>query len=97
MEDFLKMDIFFVVTTAVAFAVGVFVLAMLYYIGRILRSIDHILENVSRESDSVRGDIAVLRKKIADEGVKLRHFSDFFEEVILRKTRMKRKKHEEAE
>lgn len=86
MEDFLKMDIFFVVTTAVVFVVGLFFLVVLFYAIRILRNVDHISENISEESDSLRTDIAVLRTKLRDEGLKLKHFSDFFSRFVTRNT-----------
>ena len=86
------MDIFFVVTTGVVFCIGVFVMAILYYVVRILRSVDHVSRNVSEESDVLREDIALLRKKLTDEGLRLRHFSDFFEEILMRRASVKRKK-----
>ncbi len=84
------MDVFFVVTTAVVLCVGTFVLVALYYMIRILRSVDHVAHNISEESDRVRQDLVVLRQKIAEEGMRVRHFSDFFESVTGR-SRQKRK------
>ena len=92
MEDFLKMDIFFVVTTAVVFGVGTFFMVGLYYVVRILRSVDHISENISHESDSVRQDVALLREKISTEGVRFRHFLEFFEKVF-KKSETRQKRH----
>lgn len=85
MEDFLKMDIFFAVTTVVVLGGGVLGLIALIYIIKILKSVDHIAENVSEESDSVRGDVAILREKIRNEGVKIKHFMDFFGRMSSRK------------
>jgi hypothetical protein len=86
MNDFLKMDIFFLTTTVVVLLLGVFLIVALYYLIKILKSIDHVAQNVSAESDNVRGDISVLRGKIRDEGMKVKHFMEFFMNVAARKT-----------
>jgi hypothetical protein len=91
MNDFLKMDIFFLTTTVVVLLLGVFLIVALYYIIKILKSIDHVAQNVSDESDNVRGDILILRGKIRDEGMRVKHFMDFFMNVASRKTGRKTK------
>ncbi len=78
MDDFLKMDIFFAVTTAVVTLLGVFGLVALFYIIRILHKVDYIAHNVREESDSIRDDIENLRAKVKSEGMKWKHFADFF-------------------
>lgn len=78
MADFLKMDIFFFTTTAVVFVLALFLITALYYVIRILKSVDHVAHNVSDESDNLRDDVAVLREKIRTEGMKIKHFVDFF-------------------
>jgi len=85
MDDFLKMDIVFLVTTAAVFLGGVLCAVAFVYIIKILKSIDHVAHNVSEESDEVRGDFLVLRKRIREEGVKLKHFSEFFTSLVGRK------------
>lgn len=77
MDDFLKMDVFFVVTTAVVLGGGVLVAVALFYVIKILRNVDNVARNVSEESDNVRSDLSVLRTKIREEGVKVKHFADF--------------------
>ena len=78
MDDFLKMDVFFVVTTAVVILGGVLGVVALFYVVRILKSFDHLMKNVSEESDDVRKDFGILRTKIRDEGMKWQHLSNFF-------------------
>lgn len=85
MDEFFKMDFFFVVTTVIAMFVGIFILIALFYVIRVLKSIDHVARNVSEESDSFRDDIKVLRGRIADEGMKLKHLVDFFMGMRARK------------
>jgi hypothetical protein len=90
MSDFLKMDIFFFTSTLMVILLGLLLIVVLYYVIRILKSVDHVAHNVSDESDNLRDDVAVLRKKIHGEGVKMKHFYDFFMNFAGRK--MKRKK-----
>lgn len=78
MADFLKMDIFFFTTTAVVLLLGILLIVVLYYVIRILRSVDHVAHNVSDESDNLRDDVAVLREKIRQDGMRMKHFADFF-------------------
>ena len=96
MTDFLKMDVFFAVTTSVVVLGGVFLLVALFYLVRILRSADYVLRNVRDESDDIRGDMQILRKKVRDEGVKIRHFMDFFGTIHARNASPRKKKEERS-
>ncbi len=78
MSEFLKMDIFFAVTTMVVFIFGVMGMVALYYMIRVLRSIAHVADNVSKESDNVRKDVQELREKARSEGMRVTHLMDFF-------------------
>lgn len=97
MDDFLKMDLFFVVTTAVVFLVGLFALVALFYLVRILRSADHVMGNVRIESDTIREDIGILRTKIKDEGIRLKHFGELFESMYTRNVSPKGKRKTKSE
>lgn len=92
MDQFLKMDIFFVVTTIVVLGGGILCIVALVYVIKILKSVDNVARNVSEESDSMRGDISILRHKIREQGMKVKHFADFFGAMISR--RKSRKKSE---
>ena len=91
MADFLKMDIFFGVTTAVVFFAGLLLMVALFYAIQILRSMSRVAKNVADESDNVRGDVAVLRAKVRDEGMRIQHLVDFFLGMKERKTAQKKK------
>ena len=91
MADFLKMDIFFATTTVVVFLLGVFALAALYYAVRILKSLSHIAENVSAESDIVRADLSDLRAKVKSEGMKWRFVSNLFSNMAERSAKRSKK------
>jgi len=90
MDDFLKMDIFFAATTAVVLLGGAVLIVGLVYVVRILRNFDHLSRNISEESDHVRSDIAVLRSRIRDEGMKVKHWLDFFDRFSARRSRKKK-------
>jgi membrane protein implicated in regulation of membrane protease activity len=92
MNDFLKMDVFFLVTTTVVILLAVFALVALYYIIRILKSVDHVAHNVSEESDSLRDDITVLRAKVREEGMRVQHFLEFFAGITSRQRGRKKPK-----
>lgn len=77
MNEFLKMDIFFVVSTIAVVVVSVLVAYALIRILRILRSVEQISETVSDEAVLVRADVAQLRHNVRQEGFKLKHMSRF--------------------
>jgi hypothetical protein len=52
--------------------------------------VDHVAHNVSDESDNLREDVAVLREKVRGEGMKLKHFYDFFMNFAGRRARKKK-------
>jgi hypothetical protein len=64
MDEFLKMDIFFVVTTVVVVVLGVFVAFALWRLQRVLKNVEHVSKNIALESDLVHEDIAELRSSI---------------------------------
>lgn len=78
MSEFLKMDIFFAVTTMVVFFFGALGMVALYYVVRILRNFDRVAKNIADESDNVKKDVALLRAKAHEEGMRIGHLLDFF-------------------
>ena len=92
MQDFLKMDIFFFVTTFVVVSGGILLVIALYYVIRILRRVDHVMENVSEESNDIRGDIQILRQKVREEGLKMKHIGDFVTSFAARTAKKSRAK-----
>ncbi len=78
MDPFFKMDLFFVVTTAVAVISGALLCTVLFYVIRVMRSVDKIAKNVSEESDLLRGDIADFRASVRSEGLRWKHLSKLF-------------------
>ena len=78
MNDFAKMDIFFVVTTLVVVAFGIILTLILFRVWRILGHVEEISSMLSEEGSLVREDIAEFRSSVHREGFKMRFFGRFF-------------------
>ncbi|MCX6786742.1 MAG: hypothetical protein NTU85_02930 [Candidatus Kaiserbacteria bacterium] len=78
MNEFLKMDIFFFVTTVVVIVLGIFSVFVLVRLERVLKNIEHISEQVSLESDTIREDLAEMRKDIKRGKGHIRSLFSFF-------------------
>ena len=65
---FLKMDIFFLVTTITVALIGLFVAVVAFYVVRILRDINEITRTVSKEAKEFASDFRSVRTDIK-EGV----------------------------
>ncbi|MDP1689716.1 MAG: hypothetical protein Q8L52_00725 [bacterium] len=64
MDEFLKMDIFFFVTTIAVIVLAFFAAFVLWRLERVLKNIEHISEQVALESNTIRQDLAELRSNI---------------------------------
>jgi len=78
MEAFLKMDIFFFVTTIVVIVLALFTAFVLWRLERVLKNIEHISGQVALESDSIRGDLSKMRGDIRRGKGKLKSLFSFF-------------------
>ena len=77
MNDFLKMDVFFVVSTIAVIVITGLLAYALVRVLRILRNVEHISETVSEEAVLVRADVAEMRQNVKQEGFKIAHLSRF--------------------
>lgn len=77
MDDYLKQDIFFFITTVSVIFLTLLLGVFLVYVIRIARTVDQILIKVREETDIISGELGELRKNIRKEGVKLKHFAKF--------------------
>ena len=77
MNDFLKMDIFFVVTTVAVVVITILLGIVLIRVLRILKNVEDISLMVEEEGQRLREDIAEVRKNVHDEGLKVKHFLEF--------------------
>lgn len=77
MDDFLKMDIFFVVTTVSVAILTVLLAVVLIRVLRILKNIEDISVMVEEEGQKLREDIAQVRTRVREEGLRVKHLFDF--------------------
>ncbi|MDP2665333.1 MAG: hypothetical protein Q8P23_01635 [bacterium] len=77
MDEFLKMDIFFVVATVAVVVLAFFTAFVLWRLERVLRNIEHISEQVAAESDDIRQDLAGLRNDIKQGKGRLKSLFSF--------------------
>ncbi len=68
MEEFMKADIFFFITSIAVVLVTVGIAVALYYIVRILRNIQDVTERVDEGSKMLAEDLSALRGTIKREG-----------------------------
>ena len=64
MDEFLKMDVFFFVTTVAVIVLAFFSAFVLWRLQRVLKNIEHISEQASIESDLIRQDLSDMRGDI---------------------------------
>ena len=90
MNEFLKMDIFFVVTTAAVVVVTILLALVLIRAFRILKNIEDISLMVEEEGQKLKSDIASLRSSIKEEGVRASHLVRFLGFASGKKKRAKK-------
>ncbi len=67
MDSFLKMDIFFGVTTVAVVVVSILLVLVLIRLLRILKTVDEVSEIVQGEAEEIRDDIRAVRTKVKEE------------------------------
>ncbi len=89
MTEFLKMDIFFFVTTIAVAVVSIVLVVVLIRVLRILKNVEDISVMVEEEGQKLREDIGHVRAKVAEEGLRVSHMLDFLGVVKPKKSRKK--------
>lgn len=84
MNDFLKMDVFFFITTLAVILFTFFGAVVLWRLSRILKHIEHISEQAALESESIRGDLAEMRTDIRRGKGRLKSLFGFFSKTAKR-------------
>lgn len=64
MDDFLKMDIFFGVTTVAIVVVSILLALVLIRLLRILKTVDEVSEIVQEEAEDIRDDLREARANV---------------------------------
>lgn len=67
MNDFLKMDIFFIVTTGAVVVIAVLLVMVLIRLLRILKTVDEVSEIVQEEAEEIRNDIREVRAGVKEK------------------------------
>ena len=78
MDDFMKQDIFFFVTTVAVVTLALLLGSLLIYLIRIARTVDNIITKIKAETDIIVQEVSELRRNVRKDGVKLKHFWKFF-------------------
>lgn len=78
MDEFLKMDVFFVVTTVAVVLVGALLGLVLWRLHRILKNVEHVSEQVAIETDFIRQDISDIRAEIRSGRSRFASLTSFF-------------------
>jgi hypothetical protein len=84
MSDLLKMDIFFVVTTIAVVLLTLLVAIALYYVIRLLRTLDRIGEQIEEEAAALRADLNEVRSSAKKQGLKIKELATFFDRTAKR-------------
>ncbi|MFA6585434.1 MAG: hypothetical protein WCS97_03250 [Candidatus Paceibacterota bacterium] len=81
MNEFIKMDTFFFITTVAVVLFTTLGVVVLWRFLRILKNIEHISEQASLESDNIRTDLASIRADIRHGKNWLKSLLGFFGKV----------------
>ncbi|HEY4525335.1 MAG TPA: hypothetical protein VJL39_03135 [Candidatus Paceibacterota bacterium] len=84
MDDFFKMDVFFIVATLATIVLVALLAWILVRILRILGNVEKITDSAAAETELFRADIADVRKGVRDEGLKLKHIVQFARRALAR-------------
>ncbi len=77
MDNFLKMDIFFVVATCATVVISILLTLVLLRVLKILKKIDDVTALVREEGEQLREDIASVREKVQAGGLRIGHLFGF--------------------
>ena len=92
MDEFLKMDVFFFVTTVVVLALGIILLFIGLKIWRILGHVERIMEMAHEETELIKEDIDDFRADIRRRGFGMFSLGRFIANMTSNFTRRSRKK-----
>jgi hypothetical protein len=87
MDEFLKMDIFFVIASIGVIVLVLFTAFVLWRLERVLRNVEHISKQVAEESDEIRRDIALMRREVGRGKSRLKAAFSFLAKLTKRKSK----------
>jgi predicted Holliday junction resolvase-like endonuclease len=78
MNEFLKQDIFFFVTTIAVVILTLLLTVLIIYIIKISKDIKYISNRAKSEADLISQDLSDLRENVKQKGANLKYFLSFF-------------------
>jgi hypothetical protein len=91
MTEFIKMDVFFLVTTIVTIIIALFLSFILYYLIRLLKKFTRIAQSIEEEVRFIRADINLTRDTIKKEGVSALGIFSLFSKKVFKNSRKNKK------
>jgi hypothetical protein len=91
MDDFLKMDIFFGVTTVAVVVITILLSVVLIRVLRLIKVLEQVTLIVHEESEQIRDDIREVRAKVKEEGLRVGQMLGFLGAFKKPKARSRRK------
>ncbi len=85
MNEFAKMDIFFVITSLAVVLLGILLAVLAVYLIKISRDVKYITQRAKSEADLISQDLSDLRQNVKDKGAKLKFFANFFNNLSKKK------------
>jgi hypothetical protein len=85
MDTLIQADIFFFITSIAVIVLTLLLIVLIVYGVKIARTISSITETIKKESENVVDDIAELRGRVKEEGVKVSTFWRFVTGFFLNK------------
>jgi len=78
MDTLIHADIFFFVTTIVVIVLGIFLAVILFYVIRILHSVDILSKQVQEEGSEIVKDVREFREKVKEQGSRWSNIASIF-------------------
>ena len=97
MENIIKADIFFFITSIAVIVSTIGVIIVAIYAIRILRDMKHISKKVSEEGDKIIEGVEYMRKAAKAKGVKIKNVTEFFSGLFNRHKKKEKARRTEKE
>jgi uncharacterized protein YoxC len=89
MNDFLKQDIFFFITTIAVVILTILLAVLVAYLIKISKDVKYITNKAKDQAELISEDISNLRSNVKEHGAKLKYFASFFSDLVKKATKKK--------
>ena len=89
MNDILKQDVFFFVTTIAVGILTIVLIVGIFYVIKILRDVKFITKKAKAGAEIISEDLSVMKEKVKKHGPKAAFLFSFFKNVYNKKTKKK--------